>query len=132
MSEANNKEWPRNSLPSWDECNLRVKNSQYVEDRIKSGGGGYDKDGKYANQLHKFIYEYDDSDPYRSAWFLHRLELLINEVRTSSDLYEALEECASRLRFLSQHLVGRMGDGALQDMEDLADNASEALSKARG
>ncbi len=75
---------PSNSLPSYAECVLRVENTKHVEERIKAGGFGFEDDGLYASQLHKFIYEYDDFDPYRSAWFLHRLELLINEITSAN------------------------------------------------
>lgn len=75
---------PPNSLPSYEECSLRVENSDYVEKRIAEGGHGYEEAGLYANQLHRFIHEYDDADHYRSAWFLHRLELLVNELRAEA------------------------------------------------
>jgi hypothetical protein len=39
---------------------------------------------KLATALHRFIYEYDDADSYRSAWFLHRLELVLNEAQASA------------------------------------------------
>jgi hypothetical protein len=74
---------PPNSLPNWDECAMRVANSNFIEKRIAEGGYGAEHDTKLASQLHRFIYEYDDSDPYRSAWFLHRLELLIVEARAA-------------------------------------------------
>ncbi len=72
---------PANSLPTWDECSLRVHNSDYIAKRVAEGGYGPEAISKTATELHRFIYEYDDRDPYRSAWFLHRLELLLNEVR---------------------------------------------------
>ena len=74
---------PPNSLPSYKECVVRVENSRYIEQRV---GGGYEPDEnvKLPSQLHKFIYEYDDADPYKSAWFLHRLELLINEIASAN------------------------------------------------
>ena len=71
---------PPNSLPSWDECALRVRNSDFFEDRVAAGGYGPEPDSLTANALHRFIYEYDDADSYRSAWFLHRLEQVINEL----------------------------------------------------
>lgn len=79
---------PSNSLPSWSECQLRVANSDFIEKRVREGGYGADQDSKLATQLHRFIYEYDDADPYRSAWFLHRLELLLNETRALTILNE--------------------------------------------
>lgn len=75
---------PGNNLPDWSECALRVDNSEYIEKRISEGGYGFEEDGYYANELHKFIHEYDDSDPYKSAWFLHRLEKLIEFVKSET------------------------------------------------
>jgi hypothetical protein len=72
---------PPNNLPSWAECALRVGNSDYIAKRVAEGGYGPDPDSELATQLHRFIYEYDDSDPYRSAWFLHRLELVLEEAK---------------------------------------------------
>lgn len=70
---------PPNNLPAWDECSLRVENSDFIAKRIADGGHGPDQDSELATELHRFIYEYDDEDPYRSAWFMHRLELVIEE-----------------------------------------------------
>lgn len=75
---------PANSLPDWEECQLRVHNSNFIAKRVAEGGYGAEQDSKLATQLHRFIYEYDDAEPYRSAWFLHRLELVLNEVRESA------------------------------------------------
>ena len=72
---------PPNSLPTWEECAVRVDNSDFIAKRVAEGGYGFDADGKLATQLHRFIYEYDDADPYRSAWFLHRLELVLEEAK---------------------------------------------------
>ena len=72
---------PSNKLPTWGECALRVENSDFIVKRMADGGYGPDHDSLLANELHRFIYEYDDSDPFRSAWFLHRLELVLEEVR---------------------------------------------------
>lgn len=72
---------PSNSLPDWDECALRVANSDFIAKRVSEGGYGADPDSKLATQLHRFIYYYDDADPHGSAWFLHRLELVLNEAR---------------------------------------------------
>lgn len=77
----NREEAPPNSLPKWGECSIRVDNSNYIEKRVAEGGYGPDSDSKLASQLHRFIYEYDDADPYRSAWFLHRLERVLEEAK---------------------------------------------------
>lgn len=79
---------PPNSLPDWFECSQRVANSNFIAKRMANGGPGPDPDSKLASQLHRFIYEYDDADPYRSAWFLHRLELVLDEVRREAGLSE--------------------------------------------
>ncbi len=83
---------PKNNLPSWDECAKRVENSKYVEDRILSGGVGFEEKCDYASELHRFIYEYDDADPYKSAWFLHRLEILVSEIRLQAALAAAIPD----------------------------------------
>jgi hypothetical protein len=72
---------PPNNLPCWSECKLRVDNSDFIDKRVAEGGYGPDADSLLATQLHRFIYEYDDADPYRSAWFLHRLELVLKEAK---------------------------------------------------
>ena len=75
---------PPNNLPTWAECAMRVDNSDFIARRVADGGYGPEPDSKLATQLHRFIYEYDDADPYRSAWFLHRLELVLEEARTQA------------------------------------------------
>lgn len=72
---------PGNNLPNWSECALRVENSSFIAKRVAEGGYGPEPDSKLATELHRFIYEYDYADPYRSAWFLHRLELVIEEAK---------------------------------------------------
>ncbi|MDP3859867.1 MAG: DUF3850 domain-containing protein [Stagnimonas sp.] len=76
---AQGQEAPANSLPFWSECALRVHNSDFINKRIAEGGHGAEPDSLLATELHRFIYEYDDADPYRSAWFMHRLELVLKE-----------------------------------------------------
>ena len=87
-------EAPSHGLPNWSECNLRVGNSEWMKDNDREP----EDDSLTANPLHEFIYEYDDSDAYKSAWFLHRLEKLIDFIRSEqqpapdvSALVEALE-----------------------------------------
>jgi len=75
---------PPNSLPDWSECALRVENSDFISRRMAEGGHGHEPDGKYASELHRFIYEYDDANDFRSAWFLHRLELVLAEAKEST------------------------------------------------
>ena len=70
---------PSSNLPSWGECQLRVTNSDFLDKRVARGGYGAEPDSKVATELHRFIYEYDDQDPYMSAWFRHRLEKLLND-----------------------------------------------------
>lgn len=83
---------PANNLPNWSECALRVANSEHFKKSIAEGGHGPDADAKLATELHRFIHEYDDADSYRSAWFLHRLELLIKEVRATPQGAEPVAE----------------------------------------
>ncbi|WP_143042988.1 hypothetical protein ABL840_08965 [Variovorax sp. NFACC27] len=84
LSRSDAGEAPPNSLPDWDECAMRVANSELLAKRVAEGGYGPEADSKLATELHRFIYEYDDADSFRSAWFLHRLELLLNETRKAA------------------------------------------------
>ena len=76
---------PENSLPTWSECNLIIENDEFRK-RAEAGLEGQVLDTPRTTPeptaLHRFIHEYDDSDPYRSAWFLHRLECVLKEVTT--------------------------------------------------
>ena len=68
---------PGSSLPTWEECALRVENSEYIEKRVDGGGYGPDGDSLLATPIHRFIYEYQDADECRATWFRHRLELAL-------------------------------------------------------
>jgi hypothetical protein len=74
---------PPNSLPDWSECELRVENSNFIAKRVAEGGYSAESDSKLASALHRFIYEYDDADNYRSAWFMHHLELVLKEAEAA-------------------------------------------------
>lgn len=128
---------PSHSLPDWSECNLRVGNSEWLKDNDRKP----EHDSLTANPLHEFIYEYDDSDAYKSAWFLHRLEKLIGFIKSeqvpTSDvaaLVEALEEIINPVRFMQERLEeGEQLNGmaAIQlakDPEYLKDIAKAALT----
>lgn len=98
-------EAPSHSLPDWSECNLRVGNSEWLKDNSRKP----EHDSLTATPLHEFIYEYDDSDTYKSAWFLHRLEKLIGFIKSEqvptsdvSVLVEALERI-SKMDSMSYH-----------------------------
>lgn len=73
---------PKNSLPTWSECKLIIENDEFGK-RVKAGLENQVLDTKRTTpkptELHRFIYEYDDADSYRSDWFLHRLECVIKE-----------------------------------------------------
>lgn len=75
----------KNSLPTFKECRRIITNHEFRE-RAKAGLEGQVLDlprtTPIPTALHKFIYEYDDADPYRSAWFLHRLECVLKESTT--------------------------------------------------
>jgi hypothetical protein len=71
---------PKDKLPSWEDCALRVGNSDYIAKRVAEGGYGAEHDSLLASELHRFIYEYDDTNQYKSAWFRHRLEKLLAEI----------------------------------------------------
>lgn len=96
MSETEREPAPGNSLPDWSECSLRVENSNYLAKRKAGGGYGPEEStAPQATELHRFIYEYDDADLYRSAWFMYRLELLLNE--TKADLQRQLAEAKAEI-----------------------------------
>lgn len=78
---------PKNNLPDWSECSLRMDNLKYLKDNGLEDDDFY-SDDLLPNPIHEFIYEYDDSDPYRSEWFLHRLENLIKFVHKNPELLE--------------------------------------------
>lgn len=77
---------PPNSLPPWSVCARIIHNATFRK-RAAAGLEGSVLDlpptTPEPTELHRFIHEYDDADPYRSAWFMHRLELLLNEVRST-------------------------------------------------
>jgi hypothetical protein len=73
---------PPNSLPTWRECSLRISNEDYLKENCLSDDG----DTLLPNELHRFIYEYDDSDEYKSAWFMHRLEKLIKFIKDENKI----------------------------------------------
>lgn len=87
---------PPHNLPTWDECALRVRNSDYIAKRVAEGGYGPETDSMVANDLHRFIYEYDDADPFKSGWFMHRLERALAQPAAQSQaearLLEALRD----------------------------------------
>lgn len=127
-------EAPSNSLPSWSECNLRVGNSEWLKDNDREA----ECDSLTANPLHEFIYEYDDSDAYKSAWFLHRLENLIGFIRSeqhpSPDA--ALVEALERLVLAAQCRDNSNGDQirlieTRAELSAAAKNAEEALALYR-
>ena len=76
---------PENSLPTWSECDLIIQNDDFRK-RAEAGLEGQVLDTPRTTpvptELHRFIHEYDDADPYRSAWFLHRLECVLKEAAT--------------------------------------------------
>jgi hypothetical protein len=116
---------PPNSLPSWDECALRVSNSDFIAKRVAEGGYGADEDSLLAKELHRFINEYDDADPYRSAWFLHRLELLLEETKkealaaTPAAVQQGREALSDdRVLHIFNHMGPRTRDGFHRKVAD--------------
>lgn len=81
VNATRREEAPAHNLPDWAECSLRVANSKFIAKRVADGGYGSEYEDMLASELHRFIYEYDDADSYRSAWFLHRLELTLQEAK---------------------------------------------------
>lgn len=110
---------PPNGLPTWAECLLRVKNADWIAKKIADGGyDATERETDKATQLHRFIYEYDDADPYRSAWFLHRLELVLKERDTQSQ--RELEE-AKRERNLNGEECVRLWEERNRAIRELAE-----------
>lgn len=122
-------EAPSNSLPSWSECNLRVGNSEWLKDNDREA----ECDSLTANPLHEFIYEYDDSDAYKSAWFLHRLENLIDFIRSEqrpSPSVEGLVDALCRCRHQASYSIGEIEALEIQ-LGRVRDIANEALAAYR-
>jgi hypothetical protein len=85
---------PENGLPTWDDCQLIIENFGFRQ-KAEAGLEGQVLDTPQSTpnptELHRFIYEYDDADPYRSAWFMHRLEALL-EANRKQVLLEAADK----------------------------------------
>lgn len=81
MSEQQTEKAPPNSLPSWAECEQLINEGDH-------------------SPKHRFIYDYDDADPVKSAWFLHRLELVIEEAK--SDLAQYKEDAEKWRAYVEQ------------------------------
>ena len=79
-----NEEAPKTSLPSWSDCQSMVSNRDYLIEcgAIKNSVlvDDYYEDSNSLNltPVHEFIYEYDDADPFKSGWFMHRLEMALD------------------------------------------------------
>jgi hypothetical protein len=118
---------PPHGLPSWGESQLRVENSDFVAKRKAEGGYGEEPGGLYANDLHRFIYEYDDADPHKSAWFMHRLELALKAATPQAQ--EGMVDWRWHYRFVT--MMRAMDSGLLRtDAERFADADVAALERA--
>ena len=71
---------PKNSLPSYSDCSLRVANAEFLKENKLEDDDFYDG-SLLPSAIHEFIYEYSATDEYKNNWWLHRLENLINFVR---------------------------------------------------
>lgn len=78
---------PKHNLPTWKECMLLEANS-----RFEYTGPISIEPEPELTPLHEFILEYDDNDEYKSDWFMHRLEKLVNYVKVQT-IYEAIDNC---------------------------------------
>ena len=74
---------PTNNLPTYEECALRVSNAEYLKENDLENDDFY-HDALLPNPIHEFIYEYDCADRYKSAWWMHRLEKLIEYVKSEA------------------------------------------------
>lgn len=74
-----NKIWTLDDLPSWEECNLLVKNEEY---RHKNGINleGCHVTDREPNELERFILEEEPSDEIKAKYFRERLLKLLNWV----------------------------------------------------
>ena len=77
---------PLSDLPSWEDCKIRVANREFIE-KEELNINDFPEPHNMPNELHEFLYEYDESDDYKSAWFRHRLERLINKVKSNPELF---------------------------------------------
>lgn len=80
------------NLPTWKECKLRMDNKDFIE------GNEDSYIALLPNPIHEFIYEYDDADKTASAQFLHKLEKVIDFVKSEQlTKIEELEKENKRL-----------------------------------
>lgn len=74
---------PSHSLPTWEECDLIIKNHEF-RTRAREGLEGAVIDTAATTpeptELHRFIHEYDIAGEPQSGWFMHRLENLVKEL----------------------------------------------------
>ena len=76
---------PKSNLPSWGKYKSMCTEILYADGRYIDGIS-VDNVTNYdiGNPIVGFIYEYDDLDDYKSAWFRYRLERLIDYVRDTT------------------------------------------------
>lgn len=104
-SPADLKRAPHSTLPIWSECKLRVENSDFIAKRVAEGGYGADHEALLATELHRFIYEYDDTDAYKSEWFRHRLEKLLQETKAAVPPVEPVSAATVKLPLATAMLI---------------------------
>lgn len=63
---------PTHNLPTWSKCEIVINTPKETP-------------------LHRFIYEYDDANGFKSDWFMHRLELVIKDAEKAGRK-QALED----------------------------------------
>ena len=131
---------PENSLPSWSECNLIIENDEFRK-RAAAGLEGQVLDTPRTTPkptaLHYFIHEYDDADPYRSGWFLHRLECVLKEAaytppqrKPLMDEEIAVERALDNLLYWTERAVNK--GNANSDIEEAMQQYNDALAAAHG
>lgn len=136
---------PANNLPDYGECERLVENSAF---RARAAAGlegavlttlGQSPE---PTELHRFIHEYDDADRYRSAWFLHRLEKVVNEAAALTspapsvgepvDIIALAEGCGAQSeRIIDEHGVTITTEILFTKIQ-LADLIREAITLAAG
>jgi hypothetical protein len=104
---------PAHSLPDWHACAVIIDNANFQQRAV--AGQQRNVPNIRPTALHRFIHEYDDADPYRSAWFMHRLEQVVNEARAAPPLpaQEGWTKTAERRPNAGDWIVKRWKTGAV-------------------
>ena len=78
---------PSSNLPTWRDSMIRVQNRIYIKVNGLENDDFLNDEETMSNVLHEFIYEYDCTDEYKSAWWRHRLEKLVKAIKENPDQF---------------------------------------------